>query len=117
MDRDEAWALMKCCPDYWHFPEDTPEHWINMNDVWCWACSDGLELTDENVVEVATLYNLYGFCGLLYYQAKTEGIDRSEFEDNTRFLEFVRAEEAIRAEVPDSNKRAYHKASYTLGSK
>jgi hypothetical protein len=39
---------------------------------------------------------------------------RSEFEDINRFVDFVRQEEQVRKDVPESTKRAYKKVSYTL---
>jgi len=114
MSKTEAWALIKAMPNYLEPSEEGNGHFINMNDVWGWACADGIEVTDENVERIAELYDQYGFGGLLYFQAgETES---SEFHDNNRFLEFVRNEERIRKEVPDSNKRAYHKESYTIGA-
>jgi hypothetical protein len=40
---------------------------------------------------------------------------RSEFHHYNRMLDFVANEERIRAEVPDSVKRAFHKTAYTIG--
>lgn len=112
MTKDEAWAFIKASPDYLE-PDEDGKHFINMNDAWGWACADGIEVTDENVERIAELYSRYGFGGLLYFQSDERG--RSEFHDNNRFLDFVRNEERILKEIPDSNKRAYHKKIYTIG--
>jgi len=115
MSKDESWALIKAMPDYYSDPKESDKHMIIMSDVWGWACADGIEVTDNNVERIAELYNRYGFGGLLYFQSDERGW--SEFHDNNRFLEFVKYEEKIREEIPDSNKRAYHKETYTIGAK
>lgn len=115
MSNEEAWALVKANPCYYHDAEESPKHGMIMNDVWGWACADGFDVSDENIVRVAELLFRYGFCGLLYYQAiELNQYFRSEFTDNNRSLQFVIQEEAIRKEVPDSNKRAYAKRSYVV---
>ena len=105
------------------FFEDDPEdeeferfgRTLNMNDVWCWACADGEEVKEAEMCEVAELFWLYGWCGILYWVSeKNEGM-KSEFLDNNRFIEFVRQEETLRKRVPDDNKRAYTKLKYTVG--
>lgn len=113
---EEAWALMKACPHYYHDPEERPDyHSIMMNDVWGWASAGGYEVTDKNVRRVAQLYDRYGFAGLVYYQTEADPrYKASEFTDNNRFLQFVQNEERIRKEVPDYNKRGYHKAAYQI---
>ena len=40
---------------------------------------------------------------------------RSEFRDINRFVEFVRNEERLKKDVPNSSRRAYKKMTYTLG--
>ena len=120
-----AWAMIKAIPAYYHDPEEGPEHLILMNDVWAWATSCSIDVTDDNAIRIAQLYNEYGFCGLLYYQGVE--LDRlgapnapetryAEFEDIQRFVEFVVAEERIKKEVPDYNKRAYAKRQYVIGT-
>jgi hypothetical protein len=88
---------------------------LNMNDVWMWGCSDGEDVPDEDVAEVARLFRSYGFCGLLYWVSERRELEKSEFHDNNRFIEFVRHEEELRKQEPRSSKRAYMKISYTLG--
>jgi hypothetical protein len=89
---------------------------LNMNDTWAWACSDIPEVPADQVTEVARLFRKYGFAGLMYwYTTQPGGPARSEFADNNRAIDFVRHEEQIRKDVPESNKRAYHKVTYTLG--
>lgn len=89
---------------------------LNMNDTWGWALAWNPTVTPEQLPEVARLFRDYGRAGLLYWHSQQEGGMRSEFHDNNRMLDFVANEERIRKEVPDSNKRAYHKAQYTLGT-
>lgn len=88
---------------------------LNLNDAFYWACADGEEVTDEELPEVAELFFRYGMCGIYYWVLRKRGDASADFQDVSRFVEFVRAEEAIRAEIPDSNKRAYAQRSYTLG--
>jgi hypothetical protein len=117
-ERAEAWKLLSACPNYYCDNEETPKYrCITMNDVWGWACSDGIDLTDDNVVRIAELYNRYGFGGFLYYQVEIGEWSGSEFTDNNRFIQFVAQEETVRRLVPDSNKRAYHKTEYTIDGK
>lgn len=88
---------------------------LNLNDVWAWACSDGETVSDEDLLEVARLFVAYGWCGVLYWVSKRNGNCRSEFLDNNRFIDFARHEEELKAEVPNSEDRAYHKIIYKLG--
>lgn len=89
--------------------------WINLNDTFGWACADGEEVTHDDVIEVARLFRDYGRCGLLYWVSEKRGGEKSEFADINRFIGFVKKEEQIRREVPESTKRAYHKVAYTIG--
>ncbi len=89
---------------------------LNMNDVWGWACADGEYVPDDKLPELAALFYRYGWAGVLYWVSEQNGGMRSEFHDNNRFIEFVRREEQLRKEIPDSDKRAYAKIQYTLGS-
>lgn len=88
---------------------------LNLNDTWGWACADGHYVPDEDLPEVARLFWQYGYCGILYWVSEERGGMKSEFHDINRFIEFVRQEEAIRAEEPNSSKRAYLQRSYTIG--
>lgn len=89
---------------------------LNMNDTWAWACSDIPEVSADQVGEVARLFRTYGFAGLMYwYTLQPGGPERSEFHDNNRAIDFVRHEEQIRKDYPDSNARAYHKVAYMVG--
>jgi hypothetical protein len=96
--------------------EEDPK-WIqtlNLNDAMFWGCADGEYVEDEELPEVARLFWLYGWHGLIYWVMKKRGLDKVEFEDVSRAVQFIRAEEQIRAEEPDSSKRAYLKRSYTI---
>ena len=95
--------------------EDNDHVMINLNDTWGWACADGEEVPDENLPELAMLFWRYGWCGVLWWVSQQRDGCRSEFADVNRFLDFVAAEEAIRRDIPDSNKRAYAKCQYTIG--
>lgn len=98
-------------------PEDIElDRTINLNDTFAWALAYGLEVADEDMLEVYDLFINYGWCGIYYWAAEKDGWKKSEFYDITRMIEFVRKEEKIKKEVPDSNKRAYFKAVYTLGA-
>jgi hypothetical protein len=112
MNSDDARDLLKQAGIF--FDPDEPQE-INLNDVWGWACADGETVPDENLQEVAILFFRYGWCGVLWWVSQRRGGCRSEFADNNRFLDFVAAEEAIRSEEPNSNKRAYLKRQYTVG--
>lgn len=103
------------------FGEDEPgdgfEQMLNMSDTWMWGCADGEPVADEELPEVAELFWMYGYCGVLYWVAKKRGYEGSEFHDITRFVQFVKHEEELRALVPDSSKRAYTTLVYELGNK
>jgi hypothetical protein len=77
---------------------------LNMNDTWCWASAWGEEIPDDKIVEVASLFKRYGDCGLLYWVSEQNDGMRSEFEDINRFVDFVRQEEQVRKDVPESTK-------------
>jgi len=87
---------------------------LNMSDVWCWACADGEDVPDEELIELKRLFCTYGRCGVLYWVSKRNDNMRSEFYNNNRYIEFVENEERIRKEYPGSSERAYHKTSYTI---
>ena len=116
MTVDEAKKFLKlahvCYPD----DDEEPGLHLNMNDVWGWATAWGEEVPDDKALEVVGLYGRYGDCGLLYWVSERHEQMRSEFEDINRFVDFVRNEERIRKETPESTKRAYRKVSYTLGA-
>lgn len=103
---------------YGDFDGDEPEgaKTLNMNDTWCWGSAWGERVPDDEMPELARLYHAYGYCGVLYWMSERNGQMRSEFHDINRFVDFVRQEELVRKQVPDYNKRAYHKHKYTLGA-
>ena len=90
---------------------------INLNDSMWWGTGDGEYVPDESLVEVATLFYRYGWCGILYWASQRENRPVPEFLDVRRFIEFVREEENLRREIESSSKRAYHKIEYKLGEK
>lgn len=89
---------------------------LNMNDTWGWATAWGEDIPEEKLVEVAQLFVTYGHCGLLYWVSERHEGLRSEFEDINRCVDFVRHEEQLKKDVPESTKRAYKKIAYTLGT-
>jgi hypothetical protein len=97
-------------------PPVTTGRFVIMNDVWAWAHAGGEDLPDSEVRKVADLFRKYGWCGILYWASEKNGGLRSEFKDNNRFIDFVKEEEALVAQVPDSNKRAYLYKTYLLGA-
>ena len=101
------------------FFEDTDEQdlsqTLDMNDVWGWACADAEDVPNEELPELASLFLQYGWCGVLYWVSERRDGMQSEFEDINRFVDFVRHEEQIAKEVPESSQRAYTKRQYTLG--
>ncbi len=113
-------ALLKAAdlfyPDDPEEPEFAGKLILNMNDVWGWATGWGEEVPADQVHELARLFRDYGWPGVLYWMSGRHDNMRSEFEDINRFVDFVRNEEKIRADVPNSSKRAYVKAVYTLGA-
>lgn len=89
---------------------------LNMNDVFGWAKGFGQYVPDKELPEVARLFWAYGFNGLVYWVSKQNNNMRSEFEDVNRAIDFVRHEEDIVKQIPDSSKRAYKKIVYFLGA-
>lgn len=88
---------------------------LNLNDAFYWACADAEKVPDDELQKLATLFWQYGQCGVYYWVLERRGDKKVEFVDVNRFVEFVRAEEAIRVEEPSSSKRAYLKRQYTIG--
>jgi hypothetical protein len=97
-------------------PDDPmPPFMLNLNDTFGWACADGEIIPEEQLVEVARLVRRYGYCGALYWASKVRGWERTAFQDNNRFIDFVRHEEELRERVPSSSKRGCERLVYTLG--
>lgn len=117
MDAAEAKQLLELAGVLYPEDEDTKGLVLNMNDTWGWATAWGEPIPEDKVVEVATLFERYGSCGLLFWVSEQHEAMRSEFKDINRFVDFVRQEEKLRKDLPDSNKRAYKKVTYTLGDK
>ncbi len=119
MNFEKDIALLKAADLFYPAdPEDGPQedqYVLNMNDVWGWACSWGEEVPKDKIPELAGLYRLYGWPGVLYWVSCRHGNMHSEFRDNNRFIDFVANEENLRKEVPDANNRAYKRVRYTLG--
>jgi hypothetical protein len=114
---ESARALLTAADVFFDDDEDDVQlrQALNMNDTWAWACADGEHVPDEELPRVAELFWRYGNCGLLYWVSERSNGLRSEFADINRFIEFVRHEEAIRSEVPDSATRAYERRQYVVG--
>lgn len=94
---------------------DEMDQTLNLNDSLYWACSYGEYVADSELPEVAQLFWLYGWPGIIYWVLKKQETDKVEFVDVNRQVEYVRNEEAIRMECPSSSKRAYLKRKYTIG--
>jgi len=88
---------------------------LNMNDTFGWAYAFGEVVPDDRLDEVAGLFRRYGFAGLVYWVSEQNDGMRSEFEDVNRQIGFVRHEEKLRLQEPNSSTRAYMKLVYTLG--
>ena len=117
MSIDEAKQLLSAAGVCYPEDEEMPGLHLNMNDTWGWALAWGEPVPDDKVVEVATLFSYYGTCGLLYWVSEQHNQMRSEFADINRFVDFVRNEERVRKETPDSSERAYRKITYKIGEK
>lgn len=113
---ERAKAVLVSMDLVWGVDEDSPDgdQILNMNDTWGWATAWGERVPDEELPEAARLAIKYGYCGVLYWVSQRHDQMKSEFEDINRMVAFVRAEESIRAEYPNSSERAYLKRSYTL---
>lgn len=111
----DGFKLLEAAGLFFEPDDEMGPHWLNMNDVWGWACGDAEEVTEADAPELARLFRNYGWCGVLYWVSEKRGGATSEFLDNNRFIEFVRHEETLRKEVPDSSTRAYKKLAYKLG--
>jgi len=116
MNIDEAKKFLKLAGVCYPPDDETPGLVLNMNDVWGWATAWGEDVPDDQIMEVIVLLCRYGDAGLLYWVSERNECMRSEFEDINRFVDFVRNEERIKKETPESNKRAYRKVTYTLGA-
>ena len=118
MDKKDALELLKLADVFYDIDEDEPEmnQVVNLNDVFGWAVADCEKVEDDELVEVAGLFKKYGWCGILYWvsEIKRDGL-RSEFLDNNRFIDFVKLEEDLIKQEPNTDKRAYKKYKYTLG--
>jgi len=120
MNIEDARKLLTSGNVFYDFEEDDEDYEqfkqaINLNDVFGWGWADCEMVKDNELPELARLYDLYGWCGVLYWVSQKRDGMRSEFLDNNRFIDFVAAEEQLIKEEPDFNKRAYKKYSYTLG--
>ena len=115
----EALALLRAADVFFDDEVDPDEpllaQTLNLNDTWGWAIADGEYVPNEELPRVAELFHRYGWCGILYWASERNNRCRSEFHHINRMLDFVRAEETIRAEIPDVNLRAYAKRQYTIG--
>jgi len=116
MNKEESLNLLKAANIFYGYvDEEDLTQVINLNDVFGWAWADGEKVEDSELIEVARLYRLYGWCGILYWVSQKRGGQRSEFLDNNRFIDFVKNEEDLIKKEPDTDKRAYFKYSYKLG--
>lgn len=96
-------------------PETFNRYVLNMNDVWGWACAYCEGVQEDELPELALLFFNYGWAGILYWVSKKNNNMRSEFLDVNRHIDFVRHEEELVNQFPDSSTRAYKNITYTLG--
>ena len=78
-----------------------------MNDTWGWALAWAEQVPDSEIKTVAKLYKCWGWAGLLYWTSEQNNQMKSEFFDNNRMIEFVRKEEKLKKDIPNSSERAY----------
>ena len=121
MTLDEARTLLTVADVFYGDDEEATDEentrsrqTLNQNDVWGWALAWGEYIEDAELPEVARLFLRYGWCGLYYWVSEKHGQMRSEFEDINRFVAFVRNEEVILKDFPNSSERAYLKTSYVI---
>ena len=95
--------------------DDMGPYCLNLNDTFAWACADAERVAVEDLPRLADLVWQYGYGGMLYWVSEQRGGMMPEFRDSRRMVEFVRNEERIRAELPDSSLRALSRRSYTIG--
>ena len=108
---------------YYNSPEEALEcnddaeasQTLNMNDTFGWAVAWGVYVHDNELIEVANMYKMYGDCGLMYWVSRKNNDCRSEFYDVNRKIDFVRKEEEIRSLHKTYSELAYAKHVYTLG--
>ena len=101
--------------DHEDFLEDEESLVLNMNDTFAWATAWSVEIPDNKLIEVADLFQRYGYAGLVYWVSETNNQMKSAFYDINRYIEFVRREEKVIKEMPESNQRAYTRVTYTIG--
>lgn len=119
MNIAESRALLDAAGIFFGPDDESPRdaQTINLNDAMYWACSDGEYVEDSELPRLAELFFHYGYAGVMYWVAvEKRGCDSVQFADVNRQIEFVRHEEAIRREEPNSSKRAYLQRSYTIGN-
>lgn len=95
--------------------DDMGKYCLNLGDTFAWACADAERVGEDELPRLAELVWLYGYCGMLYWVSEKRGGMMTAFQDNNRMIEFVRHEEQIRSEIPDSCARALAKRSYMIG--
>jgi hypothetical protein len=115
MTKEEALTLLEASGVFFPDDDEAGEHAINLNDAFWWAVADGEKVEDEELIEVGSLFFHYGWCGILYWVSKKRNLGKVEFFDINRFIDFVKHEEELVEQEPDTNKRAYMNIKYELG--
>lgn len=87
---------------------------LNLNDTFWWASAYSEQVEDSEIDTLYTLFQDYGWCGVVYWAAKKGNIT-AEFNHVTRMIQFVENEERIKAAAGSSSAYAYSKETYTLG--
>lgn len=98
MTPQEAYKLLKAADVFFDpDPEDDfPDCVINLNDVFGHAVADGEEVDEEELPELADLFERYGWCGIYYWVSQKRGGARSESAGVNRKIDFVAQEETLR---------------------
>ena len=116
---EDARNLLVSAQVFYEPDDDEPQmkQVLNLNDACFWGCADAEKVSDAELPRVAELFWRYGFGGILFWVVvEKRGMEKVEFVDVNRQIEFVRHEESIRREEPSSSKRAYLKRQYTVGA-
>lgn len=110
---EEAESLLNAADVFY---ENNGKHELNMNDAMEWGTADCEVVPKEEMQRVAGLFFRYGWHGVVYWVVERRGWKDTDFRDVNRAVEFIRHEEKLRKEVPDSSTRAYAHLRYTIGT-
>ncbi len=99
------------------YKDDDPKlmQTLDMNDTFGAALVMSKYVPDDELLEVARLFQRYGECGLIYWVSEKNNQMTSGFPAINRYIEFVRNEEKVRSETENLSQWAYKKVSYFIG--